>query len=134
MIEKLTAINQKVSFLFVDYSKAFDTLSLVQLFQIMMEMDFPRHLVALLQGLYTDHKALIRWNNACTEEFALGSGIRQDCKPIISPKLFTLYTEQMRREAYIEDYGIAAAGHRISYLRYADDAVWRRISESVANR
>lgn len=52
LIEKLDARGQNDHcLLFVDYSKAFDTPSHVQLFEIMIDMGFPKYIVALLQGL-----------------------------------------------------------------------------------
>ena len=40
--------------MFIDYSKAFDSISQVQMFEILSEMGFPKHLVALLEALYND--------------------------------------------------------------------------------
>ena len=48
---------------FIYYSKAFDSISHVQLFDIMLELGFPEHIVELLQSLYNiDQTAIIRWN------------------------------------------------------------------------
>ena len=119
IIEKLTSTKQKASIIFIDYSKAFDTPSHIQLFNIMLQMGFPQHIVALLQGLYIDHTAVIRWNGNQTSPFTIGKGVRQGC--IVSPRLFTLYTEQVMREADIHESGISTGGRIISNLRYADD-------------
>ena len=43
---------------FIDYSKAFDSISHVQLFDIMLELGFPEHIVTLLQSLYIDQTAV----------------------------------------------------------------------------
>lgn len=77
LIEKLTAVDQKACFLFVDYCKAFDTPSHVQLFDVMLRMGFPPHLIALVQGLYMDHTAVVRWNGAPSKPFTIGKGVRQ---------------------------------------------------------
>ena len=37
----------------IDYSKAFDSISQVQMFEILSEMGFPKHLVALLEKRFT---------------------------------------------------------------------------------
>ena len=42
--------------------KAFDSISQVQMFEILSEIGFPKDLVALLEALYNDQSAVIRWN------------------------------------------------------------------------
>jgi hypothetical protein len=82
-------------------------------------MEFPKHLIALLQSLYVNQRTKIRWNGEHTEEFDIGKGARQGC--ILSPYLFVTYTESGMREAEISNYGIKIGGNNISNLRYADD-------------
>ena len=102
---------------FIDYSKAFDSISQTQLFDILSEMDFPKHLVSLLEALYIDQLAVIRWNGSHTNAFNIAKGVRQGC--ILSPHLFSLYTESVMQE--IEELGVRIGGKLISNLRYADD-------------
>ena len=104
---------------FIDYSKAFDNVSHPKLFDIMKEMGFPLHLVNLIAGLYCDQEALIRWNREHTEPFKICKGVRQGC--ILSPHLFSTYTEKIMRDANVEDFGIKVGGRLVSNLRYADD-------------
>ena len=51
--------------------------------------------------------------------FKIGKEVRQGC--ILSPHLFNIYTEQVMREADIEDMGLRIGGRNITNLRYADD-------------
>ena len=104
---------------FIDYSKAFDSISHVQLFDIMLELGFPEHIVALLQSLHIDQTAVITWNGSTPDTFPIGKGVRQGC--ILSPHLFSLYTESVKREAEIQDLGYNIGGRNISNARYADD-------------
>ena len=69
LMEKIIALGQKAFIMFIDYSKAFDSVSHIKLFSAMIEMGFPAHLVALLQSLYVNQKAKIRWNGENTDEF-----------------------------------------------------------------
>ena len=62
LTEKSMGIGGQALITFSDYSKAFDGISRVQLFDIMLELGFPEHIVALLQSLYINQTALIRWN------------------------------------------------------------------------
>ena len=95
--EKIMGIGGQALITFNDYSKAFDDISHVQLFDIMLELGFPEHIVALLQSLYIDQTALLRWNGSIRETFPIGIGVRQRC--ILSTHLFSLYTESVKREA-----------------------------------
>ena len=119
LIEKVMGIGGQALVTFIDYSKAFDSISHVQLFDIMLELGFPEHIVALLQSLYIDQTAVIRWNGSTTETFPISKGVRQGC--ILSPHLFSLYTESVMREAEIQDLGYNIGGRNISNARYADD-------------
>ena len=79
LIEKVMGIGGQALVTFVNYSKAFDRISHVQLFDIMLELGFPEHIVALLQPLYIDKRAVIRWNGSTTDTFPIGKGVRQGC-------------------------------------------------------
>ena len=48
--------------MFIDYTKAFDSISQVQMFEILSEMGFQKYLVTLLGMLYNDISAVLRWN------------------------------------------------------------------------
>ena len=111
--------SQEAYIVFIDYSKAFDNVSHPRLFVTMEEMGFPKHLVRLIQALYHNQEAIIRWNREHTEPFHIGKGVRQGC--ILSPHLFSCYTEKIMRDAEVENFGIPIGGRPISNLRYADD-------------
>ena len=98
---------------------AFDNVNHNQLFDTMIKMGFPTHLVSLIAALYDNQKATIRWNGEHCDFFKIGKGVRQGC--ILSPHLFNVYTEQVMREAEIEDMGIRIGGRNITDMRYADD-------------
>ena len=122
---------------FIDYSKAIDSLSQVglQMFEILSEMGFPKHLVALLEALYSDQSrqsAVIRWNGRHSSASKIERGVRQGC--IISPHLFNLYTESVIREVEIEEMGIKIGGKLVSNLRYADDTALCANSQEEAER
>ena len=55
------------------------------------------------------------------QQLELGNGVRQGC--ILSPCLFNLYAEYIRRNAGLEEAqaGIKNDGRNIKNLRYADD-------------
>ena len=132
LLEKVIATDQQAFVMFIDYSKAFDSVNHRKLFTIFYEMGFPKHLVALLQSLYVNQKATIRWNGERTEEFEIGKGARQGC--IVSPHLFVTYTESGMRDADTSKYGIKIGGDSVEDMRYADDtALLESSKEGIVN-
>ncbi|GFR74930.1 retrovirus-related Pol polyprotein from type-2 retrotransposable element R2DM [Elysia marginata] len=119
IIEKIRDGNEEGYITFIDYSQAFDSVIHSKLLDIMTEMGFPQHLISMIDSLYHNQKATIRWNNASCEPFNIEKGVRQGC--ILSPHLFNLYTEQIMKQADIDDMGINIGGRDITNLRYADD-------------
>ena len=132
LIEKMLEVDGQAFVFFIDYSKAFDSISQTQLFDILSGMGFPKHLVSLLEALYIDQLAVIRWNGIHTNAFNIAKGVRQGC--ILSPHLFSLYTESVMRETEIEELGVRIGGKLISNLRYADDTVLCAHSQEEAEQ
>ena len=63
MIEKLIDLeNKELYLIFIDYSKVFDKMDRGRLFDIMLDMDIPRHLVQLVSGRCNNQEAAVRWN------------------------------------------------------------------------
>ena len=75
---------------YIDYSKAFDNVSYLKLFLTMEEMGFPKHLIKLIEDLYTSQETFIRWNKNHTEPFDILRGVRHGF--ILSQHSFSLYT------------------------------------------
>ena len=93
------------------------------------ERDGPYHLTSLLRNLYAGQEATVRTGHGITDWFEIGKGVRQGC--ILSPCLFNLYTENIMRNAGLEEAqaGIKIASRNISNLRYADDTILMAESE-----
>lgn len=100
---------------FIDYSKAFDCVNHNQLWADMQRMGFPQHIIELLAHLYQDQMATVRAACRMSDFFPIGPGVRQGC--IVSPTLFTIYTEDIIREA------IEIGGRTINNIRYADNTI-----------
>ena len=62
LIEKIRNSEDEAFIIFIDYSKAFDSVNHNHLFDTMIKMGFPTHLVSLIAALYDNQKATIRWN------------------------------------------------------------------------
>ena len=61
--------------------------------------------------------------------FQIGKGVHQGCT--LSPCLFNLYAEDIRRNARLDEaqVGIKIAGRNVNNLRYADDTTLRAESK-----
>ena len=83
-------------------------------------MGIPDHLNCLLRNLYAGQEATVRTGHR-TDWLQIGKGVHQSC--ILSPCLFNLYTEYIRRNAGLNEAqaGIKIAGRNINNLRYAND-------------
>jgi len=92
-------------------------------------MGIPDNLTCLLRNLYTGQEATVRTGHGKTDWFQIGKGVCQGC--ILSTCLFTLYAENIVRDAGLEEAqtGIKIAGRNIINLRYADDTTLMAESE-----
>ena len=90
-------------------------------------MGIPEHLTCLLRNLYAGQEATVRTGHGTTDWFQIGKGVRQDC--ILSPCLFNLHAEYIKKNTGLDEAGIKIAGRNINNLRYADDATLMAESE-----
>ena len=92
-------------------------------------MGIPDNLTCLLRNLYAGKEATVRTGHETTDWFQIGKGIHQDC--ILSPCLFNLYAEYIKRNAGVEEAqaGIKIARRNINNFRYADDTTLMAESE-----
>ena len=92
-------------------------------------LDIPDHLTCLLRNLYAGQEATVRTGHGTTDWFQIGKGVCQGC--ILSPCLFNLYAEYIKRNSGLEkaQAGIKIAGRNANNLRYADDTILMAESE-----
>ena len=120
LLQKKVAANTPIYIAFIDYRKAFDSVSHQKMSRTLLEMGFPSHIAAIVQALYISQKAAVQVDGDLTNWFTVGKGVRQGC--ILSPALFNIYSEMIMRIA-LEDsqLGASIGGRCVSNLRYADD-------------
>ena len=92
-------------------------------------MEIPDHLICLLRNLHAGQEATVRTGHRTTDWFQIGKGVCQGC--ILSPCLFNLYAEYIRRNAGREEAqaGIKIAERNINHLRYANETTLMAESE-----
>ena len=129
IIEKPREFQKNVYFCFIDYAKAFDCVAHNKLWKILKDMGIPDHLTCLLRNLYAGQEAKVRTGHGTMDWFQIGKGVCQGC--ILSPCLFNLYAEYIRRNPGLEEAqaGIKIARRNINNFRYADDTTLMAESE-----
>ena len=89
--------------------------------KILKEMRIPHHLTCLLRNLYAGQEVKVRTGHGTTDWLQIRKGVRQGC--ILSPCLFNLYAEYIRRNAGLDEAqaGIKIVGRNVNNLKYAAD-------------
>ena len=100
IIEKAREFQKNIYFCFIDSAKAFDCVDHNKLWKILIEMGIPDHLTCFLRNLYAGQEATVRTGHGTTDWFQTVKRVRQGC--ILSPCLFNLYAEYIRRNAGLE--------------------------------
>ena len=101
IIEKVGESQRNIYFCFIDYSKAFDCVEHKKLWKILKEMEIPDHLTCLLRNLYSGKEVTERTVHGKTQWFQIGKRVCQVC--ILSPHLFNLHAEYIKRNAGLDE-------------------------------
>ena len=101
IIEKAREFQKNIYFFSIDYTKAFDCVDHNKLWKILQEMGILDHLTYLLRNLYAGQEATVRTGHGTTDWFQIGKGVYQGC--ILSPCLFNLYAEYIKRNAGLDE-------------------------------
>ena len=100
-MEKAREFQKNIYLCSIDYVKAFDCVDHEKLWKILKEMGIPDHLICLLRNLYAGKEATVRTGHGTTVCFQIGKGVPQGC--ILSPCLFNLYAEYIKRNLGLEE-------------------------------
>jgi len=107
---------------FVDFKKAFDSISHDKLWVTMMYMGYPLHLIDLLAKLYRNQLAKVKIAGTLSEWFRFEKGVRQGC--VLFPYLLNTLGEMVMKETLDGFQGGLQIGERIvTNLRYDDDII-----------
>ena len=72
-----------------------------KLWKILREMGIPDHQTYPLRNLYAGQEAAVRTRHGTTHWFQIGKGVHQGC--ILSPYLFNVYAEYIKRNSGLEE-------------------------------
>ncbi|GBP76676.1 Putative uncharacterized transposon-derived protein F52C9.6 [Eumeta japonica] len=105
---------------FVDYNKAFDSLSHSYIWKTLEKQGVERKYIRIIKEIYRRTTATIQLEQQ-GEEFGIEKGVRQGDP--LSPKLSIAVLEDIFRNLDWEHFGININGSNLNHLRFADDIV-----------
>ena len=83
---------------FIDFTKAFDTLSRDGLWQVLTKFGCPAKFVNIIKSLHSGMKASVAHGTNHSNKFAVTNGVKQGC--VLVPTLFSLYLSAMLEVAF----------------------------------
>ena len=89
----LNTYNGKIYTMFVDFSKAFDSVQRQRLWALCHTNGISNKMTKLLSSIYDNVKACVRSNNILSETFDVNIGVRQGC--VLSPFLFSFFINEL---------------------------------------
>ena len=95
MIEKKKATNRVLHLLFIDLTKAYDSVPLNNLWETLDKSAINTRLIETLKSLYKGTSSNIKIGNLFTKDFKVTNGLRHGCS--LSPTLFKIYRERVLR-------------------------------------
>ncbi|XP_073946541.1 uncharacterized protein [Choristoneura fumiferana] len=117
-MEKKWEYAQSIHCLFVDFTKAYDSVGRGILFLVLKSFGVPDKLIAMIKVATQTSRLKVRVGKALTEEFEVVTGLKQG--DALSPMLFNLILEYVIRKVLMHDGGVELNGkHKI--IGYADD-------------
>eukprot|EP00745_Piridium_sociabile_P014687 TRINITY_DN21651_c0_g1_i6.p1 TRINITY_DN21651_c0_g1~~TRINITY_DN21651_c0_g1_i6.p1 ORF type:complete len:655 (+),score=42.51 TRINITY_DN21651_c0_g1_i6:130-2094(+) len=134
MVQKyLTKQGGRFYSLFVDFSKAFDSVHRQKLlYLILQKTGIHGKMFKTLEGMYRNVKAAVKVGSKITDYFDCMSGVRQGC--ILSPLLFSIFLSELQTDLMnsgARGIDIFADPLGVFLLMYADDIVL--VSDSVTD-
>ena len=118
---------QPICMCFVDFKKAFDSISHNKFWVTMMDMGYPLHSIDLLVKLRRKCLAKVKVAGTLSVWFRVKKGVRQGC--VLSPYLFNILAAMVMRETLDGFQGGLQIG-RLMNLHYADDIILLATSQA----
>ncbi|CAF4889151.1 unnamed protein product [Pieris macdunnoughi] len=120
IIEKYIDQNCPLYLGFVDYAKAFDTISHKSMWQALGECNVPYEIIELIQNIYQQSVSRVKLDRI-GPEIKICRGVRQGDP--LSPRIFITVLQSVMKTLQWEKKGIEINGQYLSNLRFADDIV-----------
>lgn len=120
IIGKSKTYNFELCLLFIDFEKAFDSLSTDTLIEVLGHYGIDNYYIKLLKHLYSNSRAVYELENK-TVEIKIKRGVKQG--DVSSPKLFIMALLYIFSILNWDGFGINVNGQWLNRLKFADDIV-----------
>jgi hypothetical protein len=120
VIEKYREFNRSLYLAFIDYKKAFDTISHNTIWKALHENNIHQTYTNVLKNIYTRSISRVKLERA-GPAIKIKRGVKQGDP--ISPKLFIAVLELVFKQLNWTREGILVNGKHLSHLRFADDII-----------
>ena len=107
---------------FIDFSKAFDKIDRLILYNKMMKCGISSMMLQMIVNMYSKIRSKIKTSEGFTDAFPLDIGLLQgEC---LSPSLFSMCIDDIVAHMHtVDKMGVCVNGTKITVLKYADDLV-----------
>jgi hypothetical protein len=96
--EKCIEQNMPLYMIFVDFTKAFDTVDRNTLWKILLKLGFPEHFTKMVSALHTGMKATVKLKGELSDPFDVANGVKQGC--VLAPTLFSIFLSVVLQHAF----------------------------------
>ncbi|GBP28313.1 Retrovirus-related Pol polyprotein from type-1 retrotransposable element R2 [Eumeta japonica] len=120
IVEKYNEYNKPLYMAFIDYTKAFDSISHEEIWDSLKNQGIPTVYIKIIKSIYAKSKARIKLESL-GETLKIERGVRQGDP--LSPKLFSAVLENVFRKLHWNHYGLDIDGRKLNHLRFADDII-----------
>ena len=121
LIERKKSAGHKLCLGFLDTERAYDRVNRTLMSTVLEKVGLSSKIVNIVKSMYVETKARYTLGSIETDWVKSKRGVRQGC--ILSPTLFSLYTEELAARLRRMNVGVKVGLDRISVLLYADDIV-----------
>ena len=99
---------------FIDFEKAFDSISREVLWRLLQHYEMPAKVVIIMRALYEGFSTQVVHNGQRTQPLDMRTGVRQGC--LISPLLFLVALDWVTRAAFDRKRGI-----QLTFMTFLED-------------
>ena len=103
--EKCIEQDRPLYMVFVDFSKAIDTVGRTGLWQLLRKYGCPEKFTTMIEALHTGMMTNVSVGGEVSESFSVTNGVKQGC--VLAPTLFSIFLSAMLDEAF-RDMGMAS--------------------------
>ena len=121
LMERCKRERRRGYFAFLDIEKAYDRVNRDILCKVLSKCGVSEKVVRIIGSMYAETRAKYVLGDIETEWVYSKRGVRQGC--ILSPLLFSLYTEELILKVKQMGFGMEVGDERLCILMYADDVI-----------